>query len=83
MTEEQANRLLELNSMFDGLHRNYEDQINRSWFQQKRNLDVYNAQFLSRYGFVVQQVKDREDVVLAAVEARGQEIGRFIDKIEF
>jgi hypothetical protein len=64
--------------MFDLMHRNYENQINRSWMLQKRNLDIYNAQFLSRYGFVVQQVKDREDELLAAIDARAQEIGRFI-----
>lgn len=69
--------------MFDLMHKNYENQINRSWMLQKRNLDIYNAQFLSRYGFVVQQVKDREFEVLEAIEARAQEIGRFIDKIDF
>lgn len=61
--------------MFNLMHRNYENQINRSWMLQKRNLDIYNAQFLSRYGFVVQQVKDREIQVLEAIDARAQEIG--------
>lgn len=68
--------------MFDLMHKNYENQIQISWRSQKRNLDIYNAQFLSRYGFVVQRVKDREVEVLEAVDARAQEIGKFIDKID-
>lgn len=50
--------------------------------QQKRQLDVYNAQFLSRYGFVVQQMKDREFELLEAIDARAQEIGK-ISSIKF
>ena len=77
LTQNQANRMLELNSMFDSIHKKYDYQIRDSWFRQKHNMDVYNAQFLSRYGFVVDQVKQREYEVLDAIQKRGQEIGEF------
>lgn len=67
--------MLEINSMFDLLHKNYDNQINKQWFVQKRNMNVYNAQFLSRYGFVVDEIKQRELQTIEAIERRGQEIG--------
>lgn len=77
LTQNQANRMLELNSNFDSIHKKYDYQIRDSWFRQKHNLNVYNAQFLSRYGFIVDQVKEREYEVLDAIQKRGQEIGNF------
>ncbi|KAG5671223.1 hypothetical protein PVAND_001432 [Polypedilum vanderplanki] len=74
ITQNQILQLLELNSMFDVLHKNYDNQINLKWFTQKHNMKVINAQFLSRYGFSVQEVKDKEAEVLEAIEARGVEI---------
>lgn len=63
--------------MFDSIHKNYDEQIRASWFRQKHNMNVYNAQFLSRYGFIVDQIKRREVEVLEAIERRGEEIGEF------
>lgn len=82
LTQNQANRMLELNSMFDSIHKKYDYQIRDSWFRQKHNLNVYNAQFLSRYGFIVDQVKEREYEVLDAIQKRGQEIGNFLCEIQ-
>jgi hypothetical protein len=74
ITEEEVTRLLELNFAFDVLHKNYDNQINRAWNTQKHNMRVVNAQFLSRYGFTVQEVKDRENEILLAIEQRAIEI---------
>ena len=71
---------MELNSAFDLLHKNFDNIINVNWIQQKRNLDIYNAQFLSRYGFVVQEMKDREQIVLEAIELQGWDIGWFFSR---
>lgn len=67
--------------MFDVIHKNYDNQINLAWNTQKHNMKVLNAQFLSRYGFTIEEVKDKEAEVLAAIEAHGQEIGKFFSSI--
>jgi hypothetical protein len=63
--------------LFDVIHKNYDNQINIKWNVQKHNMKVLNAQFLSRYGFTIEEVKDKEAEVLAAIDARGVEIGEF------
>lgn len=67
--------------MFEGIHQKYDFQIRTSWLRQKHNMNVYNAQFLSRFGFVVDQVKQREFEVLEAIQRRGEEIGKFLCQI--
>lgn len=62
--------------MFDVLHKNYDHEINRAWTQQKHNMRVLNAQFLSRYGFTVDEMKVQEAAVLEAIVQRGEELGR-------
>lgn len=78
LNQTQVDRMLEMNSLFDELHKNYDIQIQSQWRIQKHNMNVYNAQFLSRYGFVVDQVKTREAEILEAIQLRGQEIGESI-----
>lgn len=66
---------MNLNFMFDILHKNYDHEINKAWVRQKHNMKVLNAQFLSRYGFNIDEMKTKEAEVLEAIEQRGQEIG--------
>lgn len=61
--------------MFDVLHKNYDHEINKAWVKQKHNMNVLNAQFLSRYGFNIDEMKTKEAEVLEAIEQRGVEIG--------
>jgi hypothetical protein len=75
--------MLEMNALFDQLHKDYDTRIQSQWTIQKHNMNVYNAQFLSRYSFVVDQVKTREMEVLEAIQQRGQEIGKFFILIIF
>ncbi|XP_070507554.1 uncharacterized protein [Chironomus tepperi] len=73
--QDQIDQLMDLNFMFDVLHKNYDHEINKAWMQQKHNMKVLNAQFLSRYGFNIEEMKDKEATVLEAIEQRAQEIG--------
>ncbi|KAG5671222.1 hypothetical protein PVAND_001431 [Polypedilum vanderplanki] len=75
LNENQILQLLELNSMFDVLHKNYDNQINLKWNIQKHNMKVINAQFLSIYGFAVQEVQDMHDKYLREVEEVMNELG--------
>ncbi|CAG9806903.1 unnamed protein product [Chironomus riparius] len=75
ITQDQVDQLMDLNFMFDILHKNYDHEINKAWTQQKHNMKVLNAQFLSRYGFNIDEMKTKEGEVLEAIEQRGEETG--------
>ncbi|KAG5671221.1 hypothetical protein PVAND_001430 [Polypedilum vanderplanki] len=75
LNENQIFELLELNSMFDVLHKNYDNQINLKWNIQKHNMKVINAQFLSMYGFAVQEVQDMHDEFSREIEEAINELG--------
>ena len=69
--------------MFDILHKNYDHEINRAWNIQKHNMKVLNAQFLSRYGFNIDEMKTKEAEVLEAIDQRGEEIGNEVQFLLF
>jgi hypothetical protein len=68
--------MIEKNSMFDVLHKNYDNQIHLAYLQQKTNMKIFNAQFLSRYGFILDEINNRTQEINDAIEERGTAIGK-------
>lgn len=60
--------------MFDVIHRNFDFRVNNAIAQQSENLKILNAQLLSRFGFVADEIRDVERRVSQSIVERGLNI---------
>lgn len=74
LNETSVFRISELNSMFDVIHQNFDFRVNNAIRQQSENLKILNAQLLSRFGFVVDEIREVERRVSEAIVSRGLNI---------
>lgn len=66
--------ITEFNSMFDVIHQNFDFRVNNAIAQQSENLKILNAQLLSRFGFVADEIREVERRVSESIVARGVNI---------
>lgn len=64
----------EIQSAFDVLHKNFDFRINNAIRDQSRNLQILNAQLISRLGFVNDEIRAVEQLTRDAIEQRGLNI---------
>lgn len=62
--------MLELNFMFDNVHKSFDFRINNALQNQTLNLKILNAQLFSRLGFVTDEMTMRERESRREIEAR-------------
>lgn len=64
----------ELNMLYDTLHKNFDLRINRSHQNQTLNNKIMNAQFISRIGFISDEIKQKSYETFNAIDSRAIQI---------
>lgn len=64
----------ELNSLYDTLHKNFDFRTVRALRDQTLNMKILNAQFISRIGFISDEIKAKAQQTLYDIEARAIQI---------
>lgn len=64
----------ELNSLYDTLHKNFDFRTVRALQNQTLNMKILNAQFLSRVGFISDEIKAKARQTLYDIESRAIQI---------
>lgn len=74
LTAEDLPRITELNSMFNVLHRNFEYRILRALDEQVVNQKIFQAQGMSRLGFISDEINMKVAETMAAIEERASQL---------
>lgn len=74
MDEESLHRLREIHSLFNVMHQNFEYRLLRATEDQILNQKIFQAQAISRLGFVIDEINLKNEETITAIENRANEI---------